>query len=271
MAVLSPWRPATSRSVGCLGLGNEPNVCCQRVRPSSKCIHGRANTTIIRYGQLFTSSNDSKDLPGDDTIVKDGKPLLWFDSDQKTFVYKFTDIGDSNVNAYSTRTINTTYACESHKVDWSGFNEMLHSNIDDSITPEGLNDSIYITDQLQSNNTFYFVSFLFDSNGYNGSNDASTLNICSNGDPRCTIVQAFEYGADNSTDYWYYNCSITLGTTQGDVYNVSYINDETASYATNAVRKTFIQNAHLKGLTFTFPPSFTMSNQRIYLLLASQC
>jgi hypothetical protein len=246
MTVLSPWRPATSRSVGRMGLGNEPNVCCQRVRPSSKCIHGRTNTTIIRYGQLFTSSNDSKDLPGDDTIVKDGKPLLWFDSDQKTFVYKFTDIGDSNVNAYSTRTINTTYACESHKVD--GFDGTEHSNSIDSITLEGLNETIYISDQLQPNNTFYFVTFPIDSE------DVSTLvNKCSNGDPRCTIVQAFECGADNSTDYWYYNCSITLGTTQGDVYNVSYINDEQASYATNAVRRIFIQNAHLKGLFLPFP------------------
>jgi hypothetical protein len=193
--------------------------------------------------------------------VKDGKPLLWFDSDQKTFVYKFTDIGDSNVNAYSTRTINTTYACESHKVDPDGFDGTEHSNIDDSITLEGLNETIYISDQLQPNNTFYFVTFPIDSE------DVSTLvNKCSNGDPRCTIVQAFEFGADNSTDYWYYNCSITLGTTQGDVYNVSSISDEQASYATNSVRKVFIQNIHLNRFPFDFPLLCTMSKST-YLLV----
>jgi len=111
--------------------------------------------------------------------------------------------------AYSNRTINMTYVCSSHKVLAGG------DGSTGIIQVEGYSSNISVSETVL-NTTAYFTAY---------------SNECPD-NARCSTVQAFE---SSKTSPWYYECNITLGQTQNDSGNISFISDFMAYTATSAI------------------------------------
>lgn len=116
-------------------------------------------------------------------------------------------------SVYTTRRINSTYACESHKVTKGGDGTTF------DITVDTLGNVTIFTMIPNSRAMQYWV----------------TSNSTCPGDTRCQVVQAFE---SSDTDPWYYKCNITVGITLGDARNLSYVSDEMAQIAASAIAQT---------------------------------
>jgi hypothetical protein len=116
-------------------------------------------------------------------------------------------------SVYTTRRINSTYACESHKVTKGGDGTTL------DITVDTLGNVTIFTMIPNSRAMQYWV----------------TSNSTCPGNTRCQVVQAFE---SSDTDPWYYKCNITVGITLGDAQNLSYVSDEMAQIAASAIAQT---------------------------------
>ncbi len=125
------------------------------------------------------------------------------------FVFSDSPIGQpiGSFSVYTSRTINVSYNCESYKVLKNG---------------DGLSDTILV-DTIGNvnvssvpNSTYYFTQ---------------DENQCGD-NTRCSIVTAFE---SSNTAPWYYTCNITLGETQHDPLNISWISDDMALIATSAI------------------------------------
>lgn len=140
--------------------------------------------------------------------------MLWSDRDKRYLEFMFSDepvkASFSGVfAAYSTRTVNITYICESHEVTAGGdgqFNSIEVANVGNVSVNSVVPDSI----------TFF-------TNAYN---------VCDNDDIRCSIVEAFEA---SEKEPYYYKCNLTMGVTQNDLANISFISDAMAWYATSAI------------------------------------
>ena len=128
-----------------------------------------------------------------------------------TFVFFDQNPGatSSNViNIYTSRTINATYDCESHEVISGG---------NGTVSPIEVADigSVAVSQSLPNSTTFF-------TNGHS----------CPDLDPRCAVIEVFE---TSETQPFYYRCNITLGKTQGDPKNLSFVNDNMAYFATAAI------------------------------------
>jgi hypothetical protein len=141
--------------------------------------------------------------------------MLWYDQANSLLEFVFSDepVKSALHNifaAYSERTVDMTYKCEAHEVTAGGDgteNNIQVANIGnvsvDSVVPDSIT---------------YFTNL---------------DNFCNEDDTRCSIVEAFE--ASTSSTPYYYKCNVTMGTTQNDPTNVSYISDTMAFYATSSI------------------------------------
>jgi hypothetical protein len=129
-----------------------------------------------------------------------------------TFVFFDQNPGatvNNAINIFTSRTINATYACESHEVTSGGNGSVA--------TIEVANiGSVFVSQVLPKSTTF------FNNNGVQ----------CPDKNQRCSVVEVFE---TSDTQPFYYKCNITLGNTQGDPKNLSWVSDEMAQYATAAI------------------------------------
>lgn len=141
--------------------------------------------------------------------------MLWDDHSNSYLEFVFSDepVDQALHNtfaAYTSRTVNITYTCESHEVTAGGdgtSNEIEVANIGNVSVNSVVPDSIT-----------YFTNL---------------DNFCTKENTRCSIVEAFE--ASTLATPYYYKCNLTMGSTQNDYANVSYISDNMAYYATSAI------------------------------------
>jgi len=174
------------------------------------------------YGSLalnFGVDNiTSKPKPGD--LFLPSSAMLWYDPDGNTTQLMFLDtsyaetgqsLNSGALSVYTPRTLNVTYTCDSHLVTFNGSgNDTEHT-----ITVEDVG-IVYISN-IVTNSTIYFTS---------------PNNTCSENENRCTVIEAFE---NWDISPYYYKCEVTLGQTYNDTYNVSYISDTMAKFATASI------------------------------------
>lgn len=140
--------------------------------------------------------------------------MIWFDIDNSFAEVRFTEsapfiLGQpAPQTVYSDRTIRANYSCTAHQVTAGGNGTSKEIEVAtigkiavSNVHPRGLT---FFTDQ---NNT------------------------CP-GDPRCSIVQAFEA---SDTRPWYYKCSIAFGKTTNDTAGYSTISDQMAYIAGSSI------------------------------------
>lgn len=157
--------------------------------------------------------NTSTELPkaGQRVQPQDGYVFYNNDTGVQNFVF-FDSSPDGGINAvqtFSGRNINVTYECESHEVTANGngyFTDVEVANI----------GQVYVSQILPNGTTFF-------------NNDNTT---CPDNRPRCTVIEVLE---TSETQPWYYRCNITLGITQDDPQNVSFVSDAMADYATGSI------------------------------------
>jgi hypothetical protein len=126
--------------------------------------------------------------------------------------------GSSSI--YTSRTINSTWACDSYNVTgWDG------SSADLEVANLG---NVTVFQQPMSNALNVWVA-----------EDSKC-----EGSDRCQAVQAFE--AFTAASY-YYKCNISMSLTYNDPLNVSYISDEMAQIATSAIAQTGFVDADNKS------------------------
>jgi hypothetical protein len=139
-------------------------------------------------------------------------PFIWY---QNTNIgtYVFLDYspggGVNTLSVFTQRTINVTYECEAHEVTKNGngsFDNIEVANI----------GQIYVSQILPNSTTFF--------------NNDNTR--CPNGNPRCSVIEVLE---TSTTQPWYYKCNMTLGVTQNDPNNLSFVSDTMAYYATTSI------------------------------------
>ena len=116
-------------------------------------------------------------------------------------------------SAYSDRTVKVTWACESHEVE---------GTVNDNSTEIDVSNvgKVKVNRLVSTNATNYFTD---------------PDNACAQGGFRCSVVEAFE---NSGVGQWYYKCNITLGLTQNDPRNLSYISDAMAFTATSSIAQT---------------------------------
>ena len=154
---------------------------------------------------------DELPKPGQRVLPQDG--LIWYKNNTDYGTYVFLDYspggGLNTLSIYTERTINATYQCESHEVTKYGngsFDYVDVANI----------GQIYVSQHLPNSTTFF-------------NNDNTT---CPDGSLRCTVIEVLE---TSSTQPWYYRCNMTLGVTQNDPQNLSFVSDMMAYYATASI------------------------------------
>ena len=161
----------------------------------------------------FNTSPDTEDempKPGQRLLNED--PLIWYQDQSNFGTYVFIDSGpgDNSPSIFTQRTINATYECEAH--------EVVHFESGSSYYIEVANiGEVYVSLQLTNATTFF----------------SNTNTTCLNGSPRCTVIEVLEASASQP---WYYRCDITLGVTQNDPNNVSFVSDDMAFYATGSIK-----------------------------------
>lgn len=151
--------------------------------------------------------------PGD--IFKNENAMLWYNSNSSYLEFMFWNEPvkatlSGGFAAYSDRTVNVSYICESHEVTARGngsFNEIEVANVGPVLVNDVVPDSLT-----------YFTN---------------AGNYCSDGDWRCSVVEAFE--ASTLGTPYYYKCNITMGRTQNDPSNISFISDDMAYFATSSI------------------------------------
>lgn len=161
-------------------------------------------------------------MPVAGDIYDNDAALFYQDYSKNSLHYTFLDSPPGTINfgtfsMYSSRTINVTYDCDSHKVTLNG-NGTLNN-----ITVGGGIGEIYVSHKVPESTSFFTN---MPSNGTD-----SFYNNCGD-DDRCTIVEAFEASVD---DPWYYKCNITVGKTVNDDQNLSWVSDDMAFKAGSAI------------------------------------
>lgn len=155
--------------------------------------------------------NTTDGLPAAGTIYQPQGAMLYWSNDSALLEFVFSDspTGEylGTYSVYTARSINVTYVCDSHKVTKGGSG----------------NSSVIVVDGIGA----VSLSTVLDSTTYFTNKDHN----CESGN-RCSVVEAFE---SSDTDPWYYKCNITMGYTQDDPKNVSYISDDMAKIATASI------------------------------------
>ena len=173
-----------------------------------------------RYGELasnFYQLDAIANKPKAGDIWKNTNAMLWYDASNRLMEFIFwnspvTESSTGMVAAYTNRFVNVTYTCNAHEVTHNGdgsFNNITVANV-----------GIVMVDSVVPNSITYF---------------ANEDNWCSE-DGRCSIVQAFE--ASNVATPWYYTCNVTMGKTQNDPNNITWISDQMAYFATSSIAQT---------------------------------
>ncbi|KAK0102798.1 hypothetical protein ONS95_006395 [Cadophora gregata] len=166
------------------------------------------------YGALSYTYrlNTSDNSPEAGKIYQPQGAMLYYDLDSRSVEHTFSDsptdepIGTFSV--YTSRTIKVTYDCSAYPVTANG----TGTSIDLVVETLG---NMTVEETVPDSTTFL-------------THDNHT---CAD-NQRCSVVEAFEA---SETDPWYYVCNITLGETQKDPYNVSYISDHMAQIATASI------------------------------------
>ncbi|APA07111.1 hypothetical protein sscle_02g018810 [Sclerotinia sclerotiorum 1980 UF-70] len=163
-----------------------------------------------------------------------GNYSIWADQHHDKMVFVFTEYSSSassentgSLGIYTNRTLLMYYSCSSHRVTQNG-NGASAANI--SVEDIG---SISVS-SFVANGTTFFTDY---------------PNLCPD-IPRCSIIQAFEA---SDTDPWYYTCNITLGETQNDPRNISFISDDMAYIAASAIANTGYSSMDDYQQTFSYP------------------
>jgi hypothetical protein len=140
--------------------------------------------------------------------------MLWYDSNNSymEFIFWNNPVQESTTgvfSAYSDRFVSVTYTCDAHEVTARGngsFNDIEVANV-----------GIVTVDSVVPDSITYFTDY---------------DNACSE-DGRCSIVQAFE--ASTRGMPYYYSCNVTMGKTQSDANNITWISDAMAYFATSSI------------------------------------
>jgi hypothetical protein len=172
---------------------------------------------VCRYGSMipFFGYNITKELPKPgERWLEEEDGLVWYQPNTTFGTYIFFD-GNSGgglkpVSVFTQRTINATYECESHEVTKYGDGSVGYIEVANI-------GQVFVSLHLPKSTTFF--------------NNNNTT--CTSGNPRCTVIEVFE---TSSTQPWYYRCDITLGMTQNDPSNLSYVSDTMAYYATGSIQ-----------------------------------
>jgi hypothetical protein len=158
--------------------------------------------------------NITKELPepGERVLPQDSYIFYNNGTNVGTFVFFDQNPGATSgnvINIYTSRTINATYECESHEVTSGGNGSVANIEVANIGT-------VFVSQSLPKATTFF-------------NNDGV---YCPDLNPRCSVVEVFE---PSDTQPFYYRCNITLGETQGDPKNLSFVSDQMAYYATAAI------------------------------------
>lgn len=156
--------------------------------------------------------NVSTDLPKAGQLRQPQDGWVWWNNETNVQSYVFVDgnVGASTVlSIYSGRSINVTYACESHEVTASGNGSFDNPTVADI-------GSVFVSQSLPYSTTFFH-------------NENST---CPDDNPRCSVIEVLE---TSETQPWYYKCNITVSPTQNDPQNLSFVSDQMALYASASI------------------------------------
>jgi hypothetical protein len=203
------------------------------------------------YGSYDQKVNSSyANMPKHQDIYQADGASLWYNNTASLFTYRFLDNPTNasipnTFSAYSDRTIDLTYVCESHQITQNG----SYYDADDGnyymwvFVKDGIGNVTVSSNVIENCTTF----FIDESEG----DGVTASNFCAD-NQRCTAVQAVEFLPG---DPWYYRCNLTLGETQG-TSNISYISDSMANIATNSVCVIF----HPHSALLTSSPSSASQN-----------
>lgn len=170
-----------------------------------------------RYGSFAVEYgiDDNKNQPKAGEIYKDSNAMLWWDDNSNSLDMVFSDYGAQSGNSiqttygvYTERTVTVNYDCEAHSVTANGTGTSNYIEVANIGTVQ--------VDTVLPNSTVYFTNL---------------DNLCDDAG-RCSIVEVFEV---SDTDPWYYKCNITMGSTQNDPRNLSYISNDMAYIATSSI------------------------------------
>ncbi|POS87216.1 hypothetical protein EPUL_002258 [Erysiphe pulchra] len=162
----------------------------------------------LNYGIGLVSSQPS---PGEIYLSTD--PLLWLDKSNSLINFVFLDSPQGAqviepFSAFTERIISVTFDCNSFGVLQGGDGRTTEIDIDRvgkiSLSQAVPNSTTYITRSKHTCKT----------------------------NKRCSVVEAFE---SSSVDPWYYVCEISMGMTQNDKQNISFVSDYLAQIATAAI------------------------------------
>ncbi|KAL5328105.1 hypothetical protein ACEPPN_005813 [Leptodophora sp. 'Broadleaf-Isolate-01'] len=156
--------------------------------------------------------NSSEFSPEAGKIYQPKGDMLFQDYETRSIEHTFSDspldepLGTFSV--YTSRTIKVSYDCSAYMVTANG-----NGTMDDPVVETLGNMTV---SQTVPDSTTYLTH---------------ENHLCDSSN-RCSIVEAFEA---SDTDPWYYICNITLGETQNDPNNVSFISDYMAQIATASI------------------------------------
>ncbi|KAE9367273.1 hypothetical protein N431DRAFT_350702 [Stipitochalara longipes BDJ] len=175
------------------------------------------------YGEsAYNQGVESSPAPAAGTVYQTNS-TIWF-PDNTTFVqFVFADsptdsIYPSSTSVYTSRRINSTYACDVFNVTAGG---------------DGLSPQIEV-DKL-GNVTLHQPVVP------NALNVWVAANSECEGSPRCQVVQAFEAYTDGP---YYYTCNISVSRTYDDPLNVSFVSDQMAQIAASSMALTGFGDAN---------------------------
>lgn len=180
---------------------------------------------FCRYGSLayLYGLNETKyGAPQAGEMYRTSNSMLWFDLDKSFVDFRFSESSPAVLGAplpqsvYTERVIRLEYSCSANQVTAGGdgtSNEITVANIGKLSVSHTVPDSIT-----------YFTA---------------KDNLCE-GNPRCSIVQAFEASKDSP---WHYVCMITIGQTANDPNRYSEISDQMAYIAGSSIAQMGYQDA----------------------------
>lgn len=158
--------------------------------------------------QLNTTDN----APAPGTIYQPKGAMLYYNFDTRSVEHTFSDSPTGELlgtfSVYTSRAIKVTYDCSAYPITANGNGTSTEPVV------ETLGNMT--VDQTVPDSTTFLT------------HDNHTCE----GNLRCSVVEAFEA---SYTDPWYYMCNVTLGETQNDPRNVSYISDYMAQIATASI------------------------------------
>ncbi|KIN03201.1 hypothetical protein OIDMADRAFT_119695 [Oidiodendron maius Zn] len=169
-----------------------------------------------QYGSMMPlfGWNFTNELPNQGQRLLEEDGLIWYlDNNNNSGTYIFFDNspggGPDTLSVFTERTINVTYECESYAV--TKFGNGMFSTIEVA----GIGE-VNVSLSLPNATTFF--------------NNNNT--VCPDESLRCNVIEVLE---TSPTQPWYYRCNVSLGMTQNDPENLSFISDTTAYYATVAM------------------------------------